>query len=266
MKRQAALVTLGLLAGLGLGYAVGVHRAPATTPTGAATPTAAAPAVSVQSGARGPGPTEKPAAALTVEEAKRKLAAWVAAGCPQSERKQALDWLEVWSAAEPQAALAFVFTAPRFPGRNGVLAIPLSDLCRRDAKAVIAWLHANIPEQERGRIAEMVIQRIHKEAPREALALAEAEQTPVGGRTYGLLLGTMIRDNPTEALAAFGRLTDGARGMTAAAIANSWVETDPAAALRWIESLRNQPGERNAQGGVMAALLKKDPTQALAGC
>jgi hypothetical protein len=266
MKRQAALVSLGLIAGLGLGYAMGVHRAPATgpAPMPEAKSAATAPRPVASSDRRTPG--IQPAgdqAQPSLEEAKRQLADWVAAGAPEDVGADVFTCLETWSASDPQAALAFIVSAPRFPRRNFALAVPLAVIGRRDPNQVIAWLHANLPEQERGNVAEGVIRRICRENPREALVLAEADQTPVDRYAFGQILQQLARIAPAEAVAAFNRLSDGGREATAQAIASAWVASDPAAALRWVESLGGKPGESGARNAVISQLLGTDIDQAL---
>lgn len=264
MKRQAVLVSLGLIAGLGLGYTVGVRRtsvvaaaAPGRTepvPAPAPRPATSAPL------AAAPGKPARP----SPDTARRELADWVAAGASDEKLGTIFQQLEVWAETDPQAALAFVLSAPRFPQRKSALAIPLGVLCRRDPNQVIAWLHANLPEQERGEVAEIVIRRIHRENPREALVLAEADQTPVGRHSFAQIFQQLARIAPAEAVAAFNRLSDGGREMTAHSIAYAWAESDPAAALRWVESLRGQPGARSAQHALIGELFENDIGQALA--
>ena len=267
MKRQAALVSLGLIAGLGLGYAVGAHRAGGLIqrpPQSGAAPQAA-PAPTPRSAVDAPGsPAGEVPTSLTAAAAKQKLADWVAAGCPDEERWKAQEWLSAWSLEDASGALAFVAGAARFPLRNPALVIPLAILCRKDPAHVRDWLYAKIPEQERGMIAEMIIRSISAENPREALMLAEAEQMPVSTRTYGPMLAQLLRVSVPEALAAFNRLTDGGRQETAGAIARAWAAIDSAAALRWAESLRGLPGAAEALTAIAFELAEDQPDQALA--
>jgi hypothetical protein len=266
MKRQAALISLGLIAGLGLGYALGVRRAPAVGPapeleakTAATTPRPVA-----RLDRRTPGiQTAIDQAQPSLEEAKHQLADWVAAGAPEDGGAEVFTCLETWSTSDPQAALAFIASAPRFPRRNFAFTIPLSAIGRRDPNQVIAWLHANLPEQERGNVAEGVIRRICQENPREALVLAEADQTPVDRYTFGRIFRQLARTAPLEAVAAFNRLSDGGREATAQSIASVWAANDPAAALRWVDSLGGKPGESGARNAVISQLLGTDIDQAL---
>ena len=267
MKRQAALISLGLIAGLGLGYALGVHRASGIIqrPPQAGTAHQAASASTPRSAVDVPvGPAGETPTRLTAAAAKQKLADWVAAGCPDKERWKAQEWLGAWSLEDAPGALAFVASAARFPLRNAALVIPLAALCRKDPAQVRDWLYAKIPEQERGAIAEMIIRSISAENPREALVLAEAEQMPIGTNTYGPMLAQLLRVSVPETLAAFNRLPDGGRKETAGAIARSWAAIDSAAALRWAETLRGLPGETEALTAIAFELADNHPDQALA--
>ena len=263
MKRQAVLVSLGLIAGLGLGYAVGVRHAPAiaTVEPARSDPI---PSPTVRSSAPAPvaASNNKPAPP-SLAEAKRKLADWLAAGAPEDGSAEVITCLEVWSTSDPQAALAFIASAPRFPRRNFALAIPLAAIGRRDPNQIVAWLRANLPESERGNVAEVVIRRIYRENPREALVLAEADQTPVGRHAFGRIFQELARIAPAEAVAAFNRLSDGGREATAHAFASAWLESDPAAALRWVDSLSGEPGESGARNAVITNLLGTNIDEAL---
>jgi hypothetical protein len=266
MKPTVVMVGLALLAGLGAGYLIGI-RQPATV----AAPTPAIPAPESPTTAD---PKSSPASTTlaepttvappSLEEVKQRLAAWIAAGSPRGERSKVGEYLTVWSTSEPDDALEFIFDAPDFPWRNGALSIPLASIARRDPVKVCTWLRSHLPDTDCGEIAAQVIGEIHRDAPRQALALAEADGFVVPPRYRGMILASLARTSPAEALAAFSRLPEGGRSDTAAMLATAWAATDPAAALRWTDSIAALPGAENARRGVILQLARGNPAQAFA--
>lgn len=262
MKPTVVMVGFALLAGLGAGYALGIrHAATAEAPVSsspgpASNPVPKAPTPSI------PTVRREVTAPLNIEEVKQRLSDWLAAGSPRGERGKVGEYLAIWSASEPDEALQFILDAPSFPWRNGALCIPLTAICRVNPVKVRTWLRTHLPSTDCGEIAVQVIREIHRDCPRQALALAETEGFGVPPAYIGMILAELVRTSPSETLAAFGRLSADGRADTAALIAASWASTDPAAALQWTESLAGLPGAENARRSVIFQLARSNPTQA----
>jgi hypothetical protein len=175
---------------------------------------------------------------------------------------QALQDVHIWAESDPDSALDFISRASRFPRRNEALAIPLAAIARRNPQQTVTWLHSNLPEQDRGLVAQSVIEQIYQMAPRHALQLAEASDVPVGPYYFGLVFGQLAQTSPQEAVAAFNKLSDQGQYQTAQPLASGWAEMDAASAIAWANSLGKTRTAYEAQTAVIQHLVGTDPAHA----
>jgi hypothetical protein len=203
-------------------------------------------------GAQKSGPLENIAAG----ELRARIGAWLAAGAPGGDaRDAALECLAEWARRDARAALKFVHAAAVFPGRNEALAVPLAAIGRADMAAAIAWLRANLPEHERGEVAQDVIAFLADEAPLAAVALVLADGVPVESPYIGRVLRALVRVSPAEAVAVFGQLPEEGRAEVASDFAGAWLQTDPAAALAWCAQNRDAVFTERLRGELCRDLL-----------
>ena len=263
MKRHAIILGVGLLAGGGIGYAIGVHHtALAQLSTAGERPQTPIAAARHTTDAE-PAPTELTAAtepAPDAENDRTRIADWLAAQGPMRDWSEINRCLTRWAKADPWAALAFVHQAGRFPERDNALSVPLAYIGRTDPTAVADWLRSHVPEAGRKDLTTRIVVMISDENPREALALARADQIPVEPSTVGYVLGCLARHEPTEAAALLSTLADDDRTSAAEMIGSTWAERDAESALRWCESLRGQPGDDHAARGVLLELVNRNAT------
>jgi hypothetical protein len=261
MKHSVVMFALALLLGAGVGFAVGRNSAEFAGHT--KQPAAPQAKVTVSPAIR-LNPSNAPdATALTTEEAKQRLLAWREAGCPRTDEKTLWSLVRTWSETDPQAVLVFIQTAPRFPRRITVFAIPLAAICRDNPAQVADWLRVNLTEAERAPVTSFIIHLIGKANPRQALALIGTEITAIPGDEVARLLDQLFLLAPADALAAFTRFPSKIRIETAPGIAASIAKTDIDAALQWCASLRGQPGEAEAKEGVLSYLAENNPEKAI---
>jgi len=262
MKRHAIILGVGLLAGGGIGYAVGVHHIALAqlSTAGERTP----PALSSARPATGAAPvpadlTAAPEpAADNCEKDRTRIADWLTAQGPMHDWSEINRCLTRWAKADPWATLAFVHQAGRFPERDNALSVPLAYIGRTDPSAVADWLRSHVPETGRKELATRIVVMISDENPREALALARADEIPVEPSTVGYILGCLARHEPTEAAALLSTLAAAERTGAAEMIGSTWAEQDAESALLWCESLRGQPGDDQAARGVLLELATRN--------
>lgn len=209
-----------------------------------------------------PGSSETHPGALGKEIAR--LRRWTEGQELKLTRKEALEILADWSAADPKAALRFVLDAKRFPGRNEALAYPLAELCRHDAAPVIAWLMKNQPMEERGAIATTILRLLQSKHPVQAWELAKAQDMPIEGSVYLDTFSTFAKLYPQEALKSFPTLTTTEQAHTASFLAAALYASDPAAAYAWCESQRSTPNGSAATAGLLHAIVAADDPAAAA--
>lgn len=187
---------------------------------------------------------------------RARIEAWLAAGAPSGDaRDAALECLREWARRDVWAAVNFVHEAAVFPGRNEALAVPLAEAGRADMAAVVAWLRANLPERARGAVAQDVIAFLADEEPRAAAALALADGVPVGQFYLDQVLKALVRVSPAEALALFGRMSEGGRAHVVSDFVGAWLQTDAAAALAWCAQHRDAAFAEGLRRRLCANLL-----------
>ena len=263
MKREAALLGLGLLLGCGIGLGVAMHSTPpAAEPSPSSAPTIAADPAPVAPGAA------PPSAAATREETSASLCAeltrHLAAPNPLNDWQALERTLMRWAEADPWEALAFVDQAPRFPMRNSALAIPLAAIARRDPTVAAAWMREHSTERGRRILTSFVVAAIADSHPREALVLGRTPDLGADEYLLGYPLGRLAAESPTEALAAFATTRGYERLQAAELIGAAWIEQDPEAALRWCASLRDPAVAGAAANGTLMRLAERDPAAAAA--
>ncbi len=261
MKHSVVMFSLALFLGAGFGFAVARNSFAPPSPAKQATVPQANAAVSPASRLNPSNALD--VTTLTPEEAKQRLLAWREAGCPNTEGKVLWSLVGTWAKTDPQSVLEFIQTAPRFPRRITVFAIPLAEICRNNPAQVAAWLRANLTEAERAPVTSFIIHLIGEANPRQALALIGTEITAIPGDEVARLLDQLFRFSPADALTAFTGFHSKLRIETASGIAASIAKTDIDAALQWCASLRGQPGEAEAKEGVLDYLAENNPGKAI---
>ncbi|HLP02186.1 MAG TPA: hypothetical protein VK163_09175 [Opitutaceae bacterium] len=272
MKREAALLGIGLLLGCGIGLSVGMRPvAPAAAEPSAAPADPSAAPVGANAAATTPDDNlvdgssdsaEPPPPTITNPRAE--LAALLAAPNPIAQWSEIDRVLTTWAETDPRATLEFVHNAPRFPLRNSALAIPLAALARREPGAVADWLRTNVTESDRRSLADQIVVTIADTHAHEAVLLATTADLRVAPHLLGYTIGRLAATTPEDALALYASLDGNLRQHTAQLLAGTWAEKDPAAALRWCESLRGDPAENAATTGVLLQIAQNSPREAAA--
>ncbi|HLP09459.1 MAG TPA: hypothetical protein VK178_14950 [Opitutaceae bacterium] len=272
MKREAALLGIGLLLGCGIGLSVGMRpvapaaATPSPAPAGPVAPpvgaSADAPTTDDNLGDALSDSAESPPPAIATPRAE--LVALLAEPNPIAQWSEIDRILTTWAETDPRAALEFVHRAPRFPLRNPALTIPLSALARREPTAAADWLRANATESDRRALADQIVATIADTHAHEAVLLATTADLRVAPHLLGYSIGRLAATSPEDALALYASLDGNVRQHTAQLLAGTWAEKDPAAALRWCESLRGDPAENAAATGVLLQLAQNSPREAAA--
>jgi len=267
MKREAALLSIGILLGSGIGLGLGlrpVPPAPATTPavsgtqpqqSTVSTPSSGAPATTTPSTAAAPDPDRPPAAAL---------AALLSAPNPLNNWSEITTHLTLWAERDPRATLDYVARAPRFPMRNSAMAIPLAAMARTDPAPVADWLRRNVGETDRRRITDEIVSTIAESNPHEALALSIDPSLNSESYLCAYALGHLASTSPADALEVYATLPGPTQTQAAQLIGDAWAKLAPQAALSWCESLTDAPARNAAATGIIDSLAMKDPQQAAA--
>jgi hypothetical protein len=264
MRKSSGIFLAGLALGVAVGAALNGWR-PARL-TGETTATRPAARAQAQASAAGNAPAQTrtdTGAASTLQDEIGLLRRWTDGDDAQLTRKQAVEIVRRWAGVDPLAARDFVATAKRFPGRSLALAAPLAALAKRDVRGVIAWLQKYATEEERGDVAERVIELMVQDDPAAAFELAEAEHTPVDTRYFSTILETMVKRDPATALRNFGRLSESGRQLVAQGFARAWYAGDPAGALAWLGTQTAATFHREAALGMLQAAMQRDEPAAL---
>ncbi len=246
MQRKVALAGIGLFAGFGLGWAVGVHyprMTPATVPK-----TVVGPARSIGA-----------SAAPKVDDGRAALAMWYAANCPWAGKAAALEHLAVWAEKDPRAALAWVSCRAHHSNYDHFLAVSLAWLCRQSPAETNDWILGNIKVAQRAKLARSVMYEVAGIAPHEAIAFAVAAGIELDIEYRTPILETLALTDPAEFAAMFSSLSPADQKRSASSIANHWARSDREGATRWCESLQGQPGEVNAIRGLLCEVAQQDP-------
>lgn len=240
------LAGIGLLAGFGLGWAVGVHY-PRMTPT------------TVPKTVVGPARSERITDEPKVDDGRAVLAMWYAANCPWAGKAAALKHLAAWAEVDPRAALAFVSSGARHSDYDHFLAIALAWLCHRSPAEANDWILANTKTADQAKLARAVLLEAAGIAPHEAIVFAEAAAIKLDIDYRAPILEALASTDPAAFQAMFSSLSPADQKRSAAGIANHWALSDRESATRWCESLRGQPGEVNAIRGLLSSIAQHDP-------
>ncbi|MFT3829394.1 MAG: hypothetical protein QM691_06765 [Opitutaceae bacterium] len=274
MKRETALLGLGLLLGSGIGLGVGMRPVPHESTaaqagrtqvdsTSATSALAAAPASADAVVGDDSVATADPAAPALANP-REQLVALLASPNPVAHWSEIDRVLTAWAETDPRSALAFVHNAPRFPLRNPALVIPLAALARREPAAVADWLRANAVESDRRSLADQIVVALADTHAHEAVVLATTGDLRVASHLLGYSIGRLAATAPADAIALYASLDDNVRQHTAQLLAGTWAEKDPVAALNWCESLHGDPAENAAATGVLLQLAQASPREAAA--
>jgi len=256
MKRQAALVSLGLIAGLGLGYALGVrHAAAASTipmPETAAPAHAAAPAPDTST--RTIDPSVGP---RTADDAQRLLTAWTSGKKSGIDSDELRKCLLLWSESDPHAVLGFIDQHLHGNIRNYAFAFPLAVIGRHNPREAVDWLRSYPSAEDRDHIAKLTVDGLTKPAPGMALAIAEGLSLNLSSLQQSFLLGALAADDPAAAQTAFSKLPAHRRKEVALAVGRGLGTNNPQAALQWSKSLGDSPESEEAMQGVVSGIALK---------
>ena len=256
MKRQAALVSLGLIAGLGLGYALGVRRAPAAStirvPETAAPAHAAAPVPATPTRAIDPSVGPR-----TADDAQHLLTAWVSGKNSGIDTGQLRECLHLWSENDPHAVLGFIDQHLHGNMRNYAFAFPLAVIGRRNPREAVDWLRSYPTAEDRDHIAKLTVDSLTKPAPSIALAITEGLSLNLSSLQHHFLLGALAADDPAAAQTAFSKLPAHRRKEVALAVGRGSAANNPQAALLWCKSLGDSPESGEAMQGVVSEIALK---------
>lgn len=155
---------------------------------------------------------------------------------------------------DPERALAFLEQTDN-PRRRELLADAVAvALAREDPRRALAWARDNDRSMHRGRLAN-VLSTIALEDPE--LAVAEAKRLPDSlqkKHALNVLAMTVARNDPRQATELLDNFEDTEdRISMATAISNTWLQSDPDAALAWI--LDRTGSEREKMLAMAAQLL-----------
>lgn len=171
---------------------------------------------------------------LTAAQARERLSAWVAAGCPQLEPPEFYRLLETWSASSPWDVLAFVHGAPQFRKRTDAYQVPLAHIAADSPTAAAAWISRELTDPgTRDTVLNGVIQLTMADHPGAALELSRGAAS-VHSYMVSQMVNRLAFRDPAAALAWFEqRFSDAERANHADDLAEGWLRADPAAARRW---------------------------------
>jgi hypothetical protein len=154
------------------------------------------------------------------------------------------------------------------PGRIQSMLVPTvaAQLSRQDPQAALAWIDGLAKNGVA--TAEAVDEIFVGWASREPLAalnhaLHSTSRSP-GNATIGLMMDQLSIEDPQRAAGMLDLLPDGARALSAQAVARHWVAMDPQAAAQWIRQLPERNGRDLALGEVVRHLMEDHPAQAFA--
>jgi len=186
---------------------------------------------------------------------------WLAAGSPEKNQPNVGECLRRWSEADAEGVLAFVHGAKQFPRRNEAYALPLAVIGRENVQRVIGWLQQNLPEKDRGNVAEMTIAEMEDKHPLEAWTLAMADNIPVRLPYVRGILMSMLKTNPAEALRVMDSMPDERKADVAQSFAAAWAGMDSQAALAWCVAQKEKSFANDVAWAMLYYFSDKKPSE-----
>ena len=218
----------------------------------------------------------RPALTLWAQRDPAAMLAWVLAQ-PRKNDRQLGWWIgEISAGANPQALLAIIIAQPSLPARESTMRQVLEKWSLKEPAAALAWAQSIPDRHQRNELLEQLSYQDtdgnHKQILSFALALPEgknrierigdllgnwAGRDPTSTLAWirdqkdpavaaaapaaqAAILGAIARDEPQTAIAEWQALADEKTKREAISlIIKSWSETDPGAALRWLETQPN---------------------------
>lgn len=134
---------------------------------------------------------------------------------------------------------------------------------RNDPKGAAEWFIDNAPENNRWSLNQ-IVQEWARNDPDEALKWATAlpDSREQKGDLLGQVLSNLVRNNPTDAIAQFGKLSAEQQKNAVGNFAGSWAYRDPAAAAKWATELKDEGTRANAAGSIAGSWGNRDPAAA----
>jgi hypothetical protein len=182
---------------------------------------------------------------LSTQDPQQALAALATLG--PDERGSALRSLAAgWSKTNPEAVLQWANTLPDAGERAGIVRDALSQWANSSPEAAAAHI-ANLPANQQEAATRSVVDRwASKDAEAAATWLARQPAGPAKDSSISVLARKIAPEDPATALQWAATISEERpRNRQTEQIARDWMNQDPAAASRWIQSSSLPPDTRN---------------------
>lgn len=146
-------------------------------------------------------------------------------GGPSENAQQQIAWR--WARVDPKGAAEW-FAENAGENNRWVLSQVMSEWSRNDPEAALQWT-SSLPDSRQNK-----------------------------GELIGNVLSNLVRNSPAEAVAQFDKLPAAQQASAAAGLAASWAWRDPAAAAKWVTSLKDEIARVTAIGNVASNWGNRD--------
>jgi len=162
-----------------------------------------------------------------------------------------------WADADVSAAMAYANSLPKRQDRESSIGIVASAWAAKDPKAAAEWMKQLPKGQLREQVLSSIVSAMAAKDPEAALALQQ-ELGANNSRRFGMgyayqIFSQWATKDPLTAAAKAAELPGQQRQQAYQAIASSWAQTDPQAAMTWANSLAGGNDKRNVLSSILSS-------------